>query len=236
MLQRKLLAVDTDIIKFYDRYQIWKKHNIEIIRVNTIHDAISHLNKDIFIAVGINADCINFRSLLPLLKASTFLPIHVITSTPSYEEQVEAIKLGADVYSEWLPDGEKNVIRGLVMFDRFNKSHFNAKSPIRYISYSELVMYPDFHLTYIGDVSLDLRKKEFDILYMLAESTGRVFSLEQIYERVWKEPFYIDNNEAVYVQIRNLRNKLAEWPEIKDCIETIRDIGYRLRYQSDKIT
>ena len=62
---------------------------------------------------------------------------------------------------------------------------------------------------------IELTYTEFEILLLLAQNIGKVFSKEQIYDRVWKEPYFGDYN-IVMSHIRNLREKIEDNPTSKD--------------------
>mgnify|MGYP000781879869 CR=1 FL=1 len=67
---------------------------------------------------------------------------------------------------------------------------------------------------------------EFEILQLLAQNPGRVFSKEQIYNHVWKEPYFGDHN-IVMSHIRNLRGKIEDNPSKPIYIQTVWGVGYR---------
>ena len=67
---------------------------------------------------------------------------------------------------------------------------------------------------------------EFEILYLLASSPGRVFSKEQIYDIVWKESYSGDYN-IVMSHIRNIREKIEDNPSKPIYIQTVWRVGYR---------
>ncbi len=67
---------------------------------------------------------------------------------------------------------------------------------------------------------------EFEILYLLARSPGRVFSKEQIYDIVWKEPYSGDYN-IVMSHIRNIREKIEDDASKPVYIQTVWGVGYR---------
>ena len=71
---------------------------------------------------------------------------------------------------------------------------------------------------------------EFDILYLLASNRDRVFSTDEIFERVWNEKVYEVNN-TVMVHIRRLREKIEEDPSHPRWLLTARGIGYRLEQE-----
>ena len=73
---------------------------------------------------------------------------------------------------------------------------------------------------------IDLTYTEFEILLLLAQDAGIVFSKEQIYDRVWKEPYYGDYN-IVMSHIRNIREKIEDNPSKPVYIQTVWGVDYR---------
>ena len=67
---------------------------------------------------------------------------------------------------------------------------------------------------------------EFEILHLLARNPGKVFSKEQIYDIVWKEPYSGDYN-IVMSHIRNIREKIEDNPSKPVYIQTVWGVGYR---------
>ena len=78
----------------------------------------------------------------------------------------------------------------------------------------------------IGQQEIMLTNREFDILYLLAQSPGRIFSKEQIYDIVWQEPYSGDYN-IVMSHIRHIREKIEDNPGKPLYIQTVWGIGYR---------
>ena len=73
---------------------------------------------------------------------------------------------------------------------------------------------------------IDLTFTEFEILHLLARNPGRVFSKEQIYNSVWKEPYFGDYNIAMSY-IRNIREKIEDNPSKPIYIQTVWGVGYK---------
>lgn len=72
---------------------------------------------------------------------------------------------------------------------------------------------------------------EFEILLLLAQNAGIVFSKEQIYDNVWKEPYSGDYN-IVMSHIRNIREKIEDNPSKPIYIQTVWGVGYRFNGRS----
>jgi DNA-binding response OmpR family regulator len=73
---------------------------------------------------------------------------------------------------------------------------------------------------------IDLTFIEFEILCLLASNPGRIFSKENIYDIVWKEPYSGDYN-IVMSHIHNLREKIEDNPSKPVYIQTVWGVGYR---------
>lgn len=67
---------------------------------------------------------------------------------------------------------------------------------------------------------------EFEILHLLARNLGRVFNKEQIYNSVWKEPYFGDYN-IVMSHIRNIWEKIEDNPSKPIYIQTVWGVGYK---------
>lgn len=73
---------------------------------------------------------------------------------------------------------------------------------------------------------IELTYTEFEILLLLAQNAGVVFIKEQIYDTVWKEPYFGDYN-IVMSHIRNIREKIEDNPSKPIYIQTVWGVGYR---------
>ena len=74
---------------------------------------------------------------------------------------------------------------------------------------------------------IELTAREFALLLALAQHPGRVFTRDQLLERVWGDAYYDDH--VVDVHIGNLRKKLETDPAHPLYLETVRGVGYRFR-------
>lgn len=73
-----------------------------------------------------------------------------------------------------------------------------------------------------------LTDTEYRILYLLASHQKKVFSVQNIYESVWNEPYFYSSNNTVMVHIRNIRRKLGDDPQNSRTIRTVWGKGYRI--------
>ena len=83
----------------------------------------------------------------------------------------------------------------------------------------------------VRGVEVELTAKEFDILRLLAEHPGRVFTKAQIYETVWHEEPFGDLG-TVQVHMRRLRTKIESHPDRPELLTTVWSIGYRFEEEA----
>ena len=83
----------------------------------------------------------------------------------------------------------------------------------------------------MGGVKLELTPKEYELIKMLATNLGKVFTREQLLEKVWGYEYFGDTR-TVDVHVRHLRAKMAADPATADMLETVRGFGYRLREEN----
>ena len=83
------------------------------------------------------------------------------------------------------------------------------------------------HTVSVEGKEIKLTAREFEILYLLAKHRGRVFSSEEIFERVWNEPGG-GSNQTVMVHISNLRDKLEAAVPGETIIQTVWGVGYKI--------
>lgn len=103
---------------------------------------------------------------------------------------------------------------------------YNMLRETKNIQTGELIVDLSKRSVITGNTEVMLTNREFEILYLLASSPGRVFSKEQIYDLVWKEPYSGDYN-IVMSHIRNIREKIEDNPSKPIYIQTVWGVGYR---------
>ena len=89
---------------------------------------------------------------------------------------------------------------------------------------TELVINPLYRQVHLKGRSIQLTRREFDLLYLLASRPGQVFSREQLYRHIWNTDTEFGVGEAVRFQIKSLRKKLTRTGS--NYIQSVREIGY----------
>lgn len=94
------------------------------------------------------------------------------------------------------------------------------------IQYSDISIWLDKRVVFKRRQKIELTFTEFEILQLLAQNPGQVFSKEQIYDIVWNEPYFGDYN-IVMSHISHIRDKIEDNPDNPIYIQTVWGVGYR---------
>lgn len=86
---------------------------------------------------------------------------------------------------------------------------------------ADLIIDRESYLVFQNQTEINLPKKEFELLYLLASRPGKVFSRENILEQVWEESVIV-SDRTIDVHIRKLREKLGD-----NYIKTVKGVGYK---------
>jgi len=149
------------------------------------------------------------------LRATSSIPILVLTARGRTEDRVLGLDSGADDYVAKPFHNEELLARVRALLRR-------TTTP-EHLRFGELRLEPASRQAWREDRTLDLTSTEFDLLEHLMRHPRQVLSREQLLDAVWKGEAETDNVVAVYVGY--LRTKLGE-PRL---LHTVRGAGYALR-------
>ena len=154
------------------------------------------------------------------LRAASDVPIIVVTARGEEVDRVIGLELGADDYIV-KPFGFRELLARIRAVSRRRGPRNLDSAPLQVGS---LVIDPRTREVRVGDREITLTPKEFDLLALLAEDPGAVWSRGRILETVW-DPHWYGPTKTLDVHVASLRKKLGDpaW------IETVRGVGFRLR-------
>ena len=157
------------------------------------------------------------------LRAASDVPIIVVTARGEEVDRVIGLELGADDYIV-KPFGFRELLARIRAVTRRRAPRTVDSTPLRVGSLS---IDPRTREVRVGDREITLTPKEFDLLALLAEDPGAVWSRGRILESVW-DPHWYGPTKTLDVHVASLRKKLGDpaW------IETVRGVGFRLRARS----
>jgi DNA-binding response OmpR family regulator len=186
------------------------------------------------IAMRLNAVVIDLALLGPrawefLERLATDVPglgIVVCTEQSTVAQRVRGLRLGAD---DWItkPCHPEEVIARVEAVVRRRK-RASGRGEQRPVVAGELEIRADQFQAFVGGQTVDLTRREFELLHLLAEARGQVMQREEIYQRVWGYAM-AHGDRSVDVFVRKLRQKLEAVSPRWLYIHTHFGIGYRFQ-------
>lgn len=161
--------------------------------------------------------------ILKEMRQFSETPVIVISAKDMIGTKIDLLKLGADDYITKPFDLREVVAR---IESNLRRSHKQTQEN-KFFRYKELVLDDNAKRVSINGSTIELTAKEYMILEMLLKNHGKVFTKANLYESVWKDEYFDDDN-AVKTHISNLRNKLKKVNPDVEYIETVWGLGYRL--------
>lgn len=157
-----------------------------------------------------------------ILRKESTTPIIMLTARDDDESQMKGFDVLADDYIT-KPFSMPLVLKRIEAVLRRTDMQDITSSTIRY---RNIRLNTESYEVFVDDKSVSLTAREFEILKLLLENQGRVFSRETLLNRIWNYDFFGDE-KIVNTHIKNIRKKLEV-----DCIETIRGVGYRIEKEN----
>ena len=166
-------------------------------------------------------------AFLTEIRKTDFTPVIVLSARSDEKDKVEALNLGANDYVTKPFGSEELVARVRSALRTVLYQAHDSELPTGKFQTGDLLIDYEARRVFIGDEEIKLTPIEFDILYLLASNPGRVFSTDEIFEKVWNEKVYEANN-TVMVHIRRLRGKMKDDTREDKIITTVWGVGYKI--------
>jgi two-component system alkaline phosphatase synthesis response regulator PhoP len=133
--------------------------------------------------------------------------------------QIKGLETGADDYLTKPLSPKVFLSRIQALFRRLPTA-----SDERSLRFGNLTIDPDRFVVEIDSQEISLAKKEFELLYLLAQKPGRVFLRQEIMNQVWGNEVIV-GDRTIDVHIRKIRQKMGV-----DCITTVKGVGYKFEW------
>jgi two-component system alkaline phosphatase synthesis response regulator PhoP len=147
-------------------------------------------------------------------------PVIFLTAKSGELDEIHGLELGANDYIK-KPISPKKLIARV----KANLRNLEPASEPASISIGPLVINKDNYTVFIEKVEKIFPRKEFELLYYLANHPGKVFSRDTLLKDIWGTGVYVVDR-TIDVHIRKIREKLDDHA---DLIETIKGVGYRFK-------
>ncbi|MFO3665191.1 response regulator transcription factor [Anaerococcus sp. ENR0831] len=224
-MSEKILVVDDndeirDIVSLY-----LKNSNFEVFEAKNGKEALDFLknNKISLMILDIMMPEVDGIEVLKAIGNDRDYPIIFLSAKSSVKDKIEGLYLGADDYLAKPFDPGELVARVIALLRRNNRKLNNNIVKIGNLSWDK-----ENRLVYKDDNLMTLRSKEYELLTMFMTTPGKVFTKQEIYENLWQEYYFADDN-TIMVHVSNLREKIEDNPKKPEKIITIRGLGYMLK-------
>ena len=232
MAETNILVVDdeqeiADLVEIYlvsDGYKVFKASNAQ--------DGLAILDKEDIhlVLLDIMMPGMNGLEMCKKIRETNNIPIIMLSAKSTDLDKILGLGTGADDYVVKpfnpleLTARVKSQLRRYTQLNPNSNVHESSKNEI---SIRGLTINKDNHKVTVYDEEIKLTPIEFDILYLLASNAGKVFSTDEIFEKVWNEKVYEVNN-TVMVHIRRLRGKMKEDERQDKIITTVGGVGSKI--------
>jgi DNA-binding response OmpR family regulator len=176
------------------------------------------------ILLDIMIPIINGIDVCKKIRQNSDVPIILLTAKSDTSDKVIGLDSGADDYITKPFEMTEVLARIRTAMRRSNTQRTSQKEAL---SIKNVHIDKSQHTVSVEQEAINLTKKEFDLLFYMAENKNIALSRDQILENVWGYDYYGDTN-VVDVYIRYLRSKIDNVYNIS-LIETIRGVGYTIR-------
>jgi two-component system response regulator RegX3 len=159
------------------------------------------------------------------VRATSPVPIILLTAKDAEVDKVVGLEVGADDYVTKPFSVRELLGRVRAQLRRRELDRFDGQREVA-IQAGPVTIDLARHLVTVRGEPVNLTRSEFQVLRLLAESAGEVFSRKQIMEELWQTEFRGDVR-ACDVHISNLRQKVERDPQNPELVLTVRRLGYR---------
>ena len=232
MAETNILVVDdeqeiADLVEIYlvsDGYKVFKASNAQ--------EGLDILEKEDIqmVLLDIMMPGMSGLEMCKKIRETNNIPIIMLSARSTDLDKILGLGTGADDYvvKPFNPlELTARVKSQLRRYTQLNPNSGAKEADKNEISIKGLVINKDNHKVTVYGEEIKLTPIEFDILYLLASNPGKVFSTDEIFEKVWNEKVYEANN-TVMVHIRRLRGKMKEDERQDKIITTVWGVGYKI--------
>ncbi len=227
----KILVVDDDreiveLLSIYlqkEGYQVEKAYNGQeaLSKLKTAQPPIDLMVLDIMMPV------MDGMEVVQEVRKDSAIPILMLTAKTSDPEKIEGLVAGADDYVT-KPFNPLEVMARIKSLLRRSNMTVMQEAPPDVLEVGPLIIKKESHevKTDTG-ADIQLTALEFGILYLLASHPNRVFSADEIFERVWQQEILV-SAKTVMVHVSHLRDKIEAATGGEKVIQTVWGVGYKI--------
>jgi DNA-binding response OmpR family regulator len=227
-LEHNVLVVDDDE-EIRDAIEIYlKNEGINVFSAKDGIDALTVLEKEDIhlIILDIMMPRMDGIKATYKIRANRNIPIIMLSAKSEDTDKILGLNIGADDYITKPFNPIELIARVKSQLRRYiNLGNYTIHEDE--INVRGLVLNKSAKMVSLDGRTIKLTPLEYRVLELLMENSGKVFSIEEIYEKAWKEPYYNSEN-TVSVHIRRIREKIEINPKEPKYLKVVWGIGYKI--------
>ena len=172
-------------------------------------------------------------SAMMKIRQQRNLPIIVLSAKAEDTDKILGLSMGADDYVAKPFNPQELVARVKSQLRRYTMlGDINARRDSASIVNGRLCYQSEERVLYADGEPVKLTATETKIVELFMKNPGRIFPAEEIYERVWDDPYASEN--TVMVHIRHIREKIELNPKEPEYIKVVWGLGYKMEKMEDR--
>ena len=233
MEKQKILVVDDDKEILFSLSKLLEYDGFEVVQARDGIEALEQLDKEKpdLILLDIMMPKLDGISALMKIRESNHLPVIVLSAKTQDSDKVYGLTMGADDYicKPYNPAELSARVKALLRrFSAWNEMTGNKASVNERICNGGIVLDTASKQVEVDGEQVKLTATEYKIVKLLINNLNRVFSAEEIYERVWEDNIGYAVENTVMVHIRRIREKIEIDTKNPKYIKVVWGIGYKL--------
>lgn len=167
------------------------------------------------------------------IRKISHVPVLFLTAKSQESDKLLGLMAGGDDYLVKPFSYAELLARVKALLRRYHvysQTLQGEKTKEHWIEYGKVKVNTQCNEVFRNEKEISLREMEYRILLLMMENPKKVFSVKNLYESLWEEPFLYSSGNTVMVHIRRLRMKIEDDPQKPKMIQTVWGKGYRLGY------
>lgn len=218
---RILLVEDDDRVAAALRPAL-RRHGMTMVRLSGGRDVVGHLADVDVVLLDLNLPDIDGVDVCRTIRETSDLPIIIVSARGEVDDRILGLHTGADDYLVKPYDVGELVARVEAVYRR-RRTALPGNGPAERIEVDGVALDLARHTVVVDGAPVNLSRKEFQVLALLATAGGAVCTRNRIVAEVWGRS-WPGANRTLDVHVATLRTKLGR----PDLVQTVRGVGYRL--------
>jgi len=211
-----------------------KNEGLKVTHVDDGKIAIDIFNEEHFdlIILDIMLPEVSGLEICKVIRKSSNVPIIMLTAKDDENDKISGLEMGADDYITKPFSVKELISRVKAVLRRTKNSELlhGGDEDLNFtkeITIGNIAMNPLGYEAKIDNEIIELRPREFELLYYLCENAGNIVSRDKLFSKVWGYSF-AGNSKTLDVHIQRIRERIEVNPKSPKRLVTIRGVGYKL--------